>query len=215
MDENLLWYEKERILRTIKNLKKNNMEGYFVEDEKELLKKIDDILTFKATVGFGGSMTLFETGVIEHLKNKDYKILDRYKEGLTKEDIKKIYRDSFFADAYFSSTNALTENGELYNIDGNGNRIAALIYGPKTVIIVAGKNKIVRDLKEAENRVKNIASPINAKRLNKDTPCAKIGYCVDCSSKDRICSHFLVTARQNEGNKGRIKVIIVNKDLGY
>ncbi|MFD3158494.1 lactate utilization protein [Haloimpatiens sp. FM7330] len=215
MDKNVEWYQQNRVEKTIQNLQKNNMEGYFVQDEKELIEKIEELVKDGDTVSVGGSMTLFEAGVMEHLRSSRYNFLDRYKEGLTKDDIKNIYRKSFCTDTYFMSTNALTENGELFNIDGNGNRVAALIYGPDQVIIVAGINKIVADLEEAESRVKNCAAPINAKRLNKNTPCTKVGYCVDCHSDDRICSHYVVTRRQNLGNKGRIKVIIVNKELGY
>ncbi|WP_245755151.1 lactate utilization protein [Pelosinus propionicus] len=122
-------------------------------------------------------------------------------------------RRSFSADTFLCSTNALTEDGELYNIDGNGSRVAAMIYGPEQVIIVAGINKIVRNLEEAEKRVRNYAAPLDAKRLQKNTPCASLGYCVDCKSEERICNDFVVIKRQF--TKGRIKVIIVGKQLGY
>lgn len=215
MDKNIKWFMEQRVAKTIENLEKNNMEGYFVQDEKELIEKIKGIVHEGSTVSVGGSMTLFETGIIEFLRNGKYKFLDRYEEGLNGADIKKIYRESFFADSYFSSTNALTESGELFNIDGNGNRVAAMIYGPDQVIVIVGINKIVKDLREAEERVKNYAAPINAKRLNKDNPCTKVGHCVDCSAPGRICSHYVVMGKQNLGNKGRVKVIIVNKELGY
>lgn len=215
MDSSVKFILEKKVEKTIQNLEKNNMEAYFVQDEKELIDKIKEIVNEGSTVAVGGSMTLFETGVIDLLRSGKYKFLDRYQEGLTKEQIQKIYRDSFSSDAYFTSTNALTEDGELFNIDGNGNRVAAMIYGPSTVIVVAGINKIVSNLEEAKSRVRNYAAPINAKRLNKDTPCTKVGHCVDCSSQDRICSHYVVTGRQSTKNKGRIKVIIVNKELGY
>ncbi|SNR91529.1 Uncharacterised ACR, YkgG family COG1556 [Anaerovirgula multivorans] len=131
----------------------------------------------------------------------------------TKEEKKEIYRKSFSADAFLCSTNALTEEGELYNIDGNGSRVAAMIYGPYQVIIVTGMNKIVRSLEEAEKRVRQYAAPLDAKRLNKKTPCVTLGYCIDCKSEERICNDFVVIKRQF--NKGRIKVIIVGKHLGY
>lgn len=158
-------------------------------------------------------MTLFETGVIDHLRSGRYNFLDRYKEGLTDSDIKEIYRKSFFADAYFTSSNAITEDGEIYNVDGNGNRVAAMIYGPDKVIIVAGINKIVKDLDEAIERNREMAAPANAKRLNKNTPCAKIGYCMDCTSADRICRNYVLI--KNQGRKDRMYVIFVNKNLGY
>ena len=124
-----------------------------------------------------------------------------------------MYKKTFMADAYFTSTNAITENGELYNVDGNGNRVAAMLYGPDKVIVICGVNKIVKDLNEAIERNKRVAAPINAKRLNKDTPCAKVGYCMDCKSKDRICNEYTVIKRQR--NKDRIHVIFMNENLGY
>ena len=126
---------------------------------------------------------------------------------------------------YFTSTNAVTENGELYNVDGTGNRVAAIVYGPKSVVVVCGYNKIVRDLKEAEMRVKEIAAPANTIRLNKNTYCSKCGVCVSakdgestglakgCKSEDRICCSYLVSGYQRQ--KNRIKVIIVGEELGF
>ena len=138
---------------------------------------------------------------------------DRYGAGLTKEEIKEIYRKSFCADAYFTSTNALTEAGELYNVDGTGNRTAAMIYGPDKVIVIVGINKIVKDLNEAIERNKRLAAPANAKRLSRKTPCVNLGYCVDCNSPDRVCNNYVLIRKQ--GQKGRIKVIIIGKSFGY
>lgn len=213
MDNNIMWVMEKRIDRTIKNLEKNNMEGFFVEDEKEAIEKIKDIVNEGETVALGGSMTIFETGIIELLRNGKYKFIDRYKEGLKKEEVKEIYRKSFSADTYFTSSNAITEDGELYNVDGNGNRVAAMIYGPDKVIVVVGYNKIVKNLDEAIKRNREYAAPANAKRLNRKTPCAKVGYCMDCMSEERICNDYVLIRRQ--GTKGRIKVIIVGKTLGY
>ena len=175
MDKNVLWVNEQRILRTIKALEKNNMNGYMVASNVDLISKIEELISPKSKVSCGGSMTLFETGVIDHLKSGRYEFLDRYKEGLTQDEIKEIFRQSFLSDAYVTSTNAITENGEIYNVDGNGNRVAAMLYGPDKVIIVAGVNKIVPNVEEAIIRTKEYASPINAKRLNKETPCTKIG----------------------------------------
>lgn len=158
-------------------------------------------------------MTLFETGVIDLLRSEKYNFSDRYAQGLSKDDIKDIYRKSFSADAYFTSSNAITENGELYNVDGTGNRVAAMIYGPDKVIVVVGINKIVKDVDEAIERNKRMAAPANATRLNRKTPCANLGYCTDCNSPDRICNDYVLIRRQ--GIKGRINVIIVNKEFGY
>lgn len=213
MDNNIKWVEEQKIKRTMENLEKNNIESYFVEDNSALIEKISEFVKEGDTVSVGGSMTLFETGVIEFLRNGKFNFLDRYEQGLNGNDIKDIFRKTFSADAYFVSSNAVTEKGELYNVDGNGNRVAAMIYGPDNVIVIVGVNKIVRDVQEAIERNKEYAAPANAKRLNRNTPCTKVGYCMDCSSSERICNDYVLIRRQ--GQKGRIKVIIVGKELGY
>lgn len=213
MDKNAKWLRIEVVTRTIKSLEENNMNGYYVETKEELISKIDQIVNEGSVVSCGGSVTLFETGVIEHLRSGRFKFLDRYKPGLSKDDIKDIYRKAFSADAYFASCNAVTENGELYNVDGTGNRVAAMMYGPDKVVLVCSINKIVKDVDAAIERNRRIAAPINAKRLNRATPCAKVGYCMDCKSKDRICNEFTLIARQNI--KERIHVIFINDNVGY
>ncbi|MFZ5966923.1 MAG: lactate utilization protein [Bacillota bacterium] len=212
MDESVAWFIEKRVERTIENLKKRNIEGFYVKDEAELIKKIQELIPENTMVTTGDSLTLFETGIIDYLRNGNFVYLDKHREGLTSDEKRKIYQQSFGVDTYLSSTNALTEEGELYNIDGNGSRVAAMIYGPEQVIIVAGINKIVKDLEEAEKRVRQYAAPIDAKRLGKNTPCSKVGYCVDCKSNDRICNYFTIIKGQF---KKRIKVIIVAKSLGY
>ncbi|MCT8975988.1 lactate utilization protein [Clostridium sp. CX1] len=213
MDKNTEWVMEQKVKRTIENLEKNNMDAYFVQDEKALVEKISEFVTDGDTVSVGGSMTLFETGVIEFLRKGKFNFLDRYKEGLTAADTKDIFRKSFLADAYFVSSNAVTEKGELYNVDGNGNRVAAMLYGPDKVIVIVGVNKIVKDVDEAIKRTKGCAAPANTKRLNRNTPCTKVGYCVECSSDERICNDYVLMRRQTQ--KGRVKVIIVGKELGY
>ncbi len=213
MDENAVWSVEQKVKRTIENLEKNNMEACFVKDAGEVIEKLRKIIKEGDTVSVGGSMSIFEVGVIDFLKKGNYKFLDRYEEGLTAEDKKEIFRKSFFADDYIVSTNAITENGELYNVDGTGNRVAAMIYGPDKVIVIAGINKIVRDLNQAVNRVKFTAAPANSKRLKLDNPCTKVGYCVNCNSPSRICNDYVVIRKQPK--KGRIKVIIVEQELGY
>lgn len=197
----------------IKKFKENNINGYYVKDKEELIKKIEEIVEENSVVSVGGSMTLFETGVIEHLRSGRYELLDRYKEGLSKEEIANIFRQAFSADAYFSSSNAVTEEGELYNVDGTGNRVAAMLFGPKKVVIVVGVNKIVKDIDEAIKRNREVAAPLNAKRLNRSTPCAKVGYCMDCRSKDRICNEYTIIRRQADPT--RMHVIFVDEKLGY
>ena len=213
MDNNVIWSNELKINRTIESLKKNNMNGYYAKSREELIDIIEGIVKSGSKVSCGGSMTLFETGVIEHLRCGRYEFLDRYKEGLTKEEVIEIYKKAFFADAYFVSSNAVTENGELYNVDGNGNRVAAMLYGPDKVIVICGVNKIVKDVDEAIKRNRECAAPINAKRLNKKTPCTKVGYCMDCNSPERICNEYTLIKRQN--NPERIHVIFLNENIGY
>ncbi len=213
MDEKVQWYIEKQVDRTIKNLNRRNMAGFYVKDEGELHKLLKSFLKDKMVIGVGDSMTLFETGTIDFLRRGNYVFLDKYKEGLTKEEKRQIYLRNFSADAFLCSTNALTEEGELYNIDGNGSRVAPMIYGPKEVIIVTGINKIVKNIEEAEKRVRNYAAPIDAKRLGKDTPCTTLGYCVDCKSPSRICNDFTII--RGQFIKDRIKVIIIDKQLGY
>jgi L-lactate utilization protein LutB len=213
MDSNVKYVIDMRVKRTIENLEKNNMEAYYVPNEKAVIDKITEFIKEGDTITVGGSMTLFETKIIDFLRNGKYNFLDRYVQGLNPEQLKEIYRKSFSADAYFVSSNAITENGELYNVDGNGNRVAAMLYGPDKVIVIVGVNKIVKDVHEAEIRMKYCAAPANAKRLNRKTPCAKVGCCMECDSPERICNDYVIIRKQ--GHKGRIKVIIVGKELGY
>jgi len=190
-------------------LKKCNMAGFFVKDDAELKELIGE----NSVVGVVDSATLFETGVIDFLHKGNYTFLDKYREGITSEEKKQIYIKNFSADTFMCSTNALTENGELYNIDGNGSRVAPMIYGPKQVILITGINKIVKNIEEAEKRVRSYSAPNDAKRLGKDTPCTTLGYCVDCKSPNRICNDFTII--RGQFIKDRIKVIIVEKQLGY
>lgn len=213
MDNYLSDVLKQKIERTIKALEKNNMKGHFVETVHELHKLLEDLLVEGSTIGLGGSMTLFETKTIDFIRDGNYDLLDRYADGLNAEDIKRIYRESFFANTYLMSTNAITEAGELYNVDGRGNRVAALIYGPDQVIVIAGVNKIVRDLDEAISRNESTAAPANTKRLNLNNPCKEVGYCVDCKSDTRICNNYTFIKRSLV--KDRIHVILLNENFGY
>ena len=213
MDENMVWVNEQKIKRTIKALEKNNMNGYLVQNKEQLLEKIQELTQEGSLVSCGGSMTLLETGVIDFLRSGKYKFLDRYEENLKPEDLKEIYRKTFSADSYFTSTNAITENGELYNVDGNGNRVAAMLYGPDKVIVITGINKIVKNVEEAINRNKEICAPANAKRMGTNTPCKTTGYCMDCYNPDRICCEYTLIKRQRIAN--RIHVIFINENFGY
>lgn len=210
-----------KIETTVKNLENNNIECFYTENCEEAKALLQRLIPLGATIGIGGSVTLAQAGITDLLKSGDYNFLDRNKSGLTRDDINDIFQKSMTADVYISSTNALTENGELYNVDGNANRISAIAFGPKTVIIVAGVNKIVENIDAAVKRVKTVAAPKNCVRLGKNTYCRTKGHCVcpdkgmgeGCDSPDRICRQYLVTGKQ--AAKGRIKVILVNENLGY
>jgi len=213
MDNNLKSVIEKRIKRTMENLEKNNMEAYYAEDSSKALEIVKELVKEGETVSVGGSMTLFETGLIEHLKSGKFNYLDRYAAGLTPEGIKDVFRKAFSADSYITSSNAVTENGELYNVDGTCNRVAAMLYGPDKVIVIVGVNKIVPDSDAAIERVRNTAAPANAIRLSRKTPCVSTGQCMDCSSPERICNSYVLIGRQ--AVKGRMKVVIVGTDLGY
>jgi len=222
MNENMKSVILNRINRTAEALKKNNMEFHYAESKIEVLTIISNLLKTGDVVATGGSVTLEECGVIDHLRSDKYKYLDR--EAIDHDNLEQLYRASFSADAYITSANAVTENGELFNVDGRGNRVAAISYGPKSVIVVVGYNKIVNNLDEAVNRVKSTAAPANTQRLTCATYCYERGCCVSeknglknitdgCDSDSRICCDYLITAHQRE--KNRIKVIIVGEKLGY
>ena len=213
MNSFALWSNEMKINRTIEALKKNNMNGYYAKNRDEVIELIKGIVKEGSKVAVGGSETLSELGILEHLRSGRYDFLDRYKEGLTREEVTNIFKQSFLADAYLSSCNAITENGELYNVDGNGNRVAAMLYGPDKVIVICGINKIVKDVDEAIKRNREISAPMNAKRLNKKTPCTKVGYCMNCNSPERICNEYTLIKKQRSSE--RMYVIFLNENLGY
>ena len=164
-----------------------------------------------ATVANGGSMTLAETGVMDLLASGRYEFLDRT--GLAGEELGKLYRRVFSADWYLASANAITEAGEIYNVDGNSNRVAAITFGPENVLLVVGCNKIVKDLAAAKERVEAIAAPANTVRLSCATPCAVTGKCEHCHSPARICCTTAIHSFQRI--PGRIKVLLVGEPLGF
>lgn len=203
----------ELVKSTLDNLRRNNMQGYFLKNRKELFQLLDELILEDSTVGSGDSATLEQLGVFDFLRNGNYIFYDKHIENLTSAQKREIYIKNFSADNFITGCNAITADGKLVNIDGNGSRVAPMIYGPSQVIVVVGKNKIVENINEAIERVRQIAAPLDAKRLNKETPCTKLGRCIDCKHPQRICNNLVVIARQFD-NK-RIKVIIVDEDLGY
>lgn len=226
MDANKLGVRMLQVERTIKSLAKNNIEARFLPTASEVVPTVASYLQKGESVSVGGSVTLTETGVLELLRNGSYTFYDRYDPSLTKEGVDELFRKSFFADTYIASANAITEHGEIYCVDGRSNRVAAMLYGPKQVILVASWDKIVPDLVSAIVRVKHIAAPANSARLKIDTYCVANGKCMNAHCDDRhlmalaagacehtICSNYVVCSRQQI--EGRMKVLIVGESIGY
>lgn len=188
------------------------IESYYVDNRAEALDMVKRLLTPGSSVAWGGSQTLSQIGLLDYLKESDFQLYDRHAAS-TPEEKKEITAKAFTADFYLMSSNAITLNGELVNIDGNGNRVACLIYGPENVIIVAGMNKVCADVDSAIKRIRNVASPANTVRLGAKTPCAEIGRCGDCLCPDTICCQIVITRKSRVPN--RIKVILVGEELGY
>lgn len=213
MNEFKLQAKKNLAETMIQNLAKRNMEGYFAATREEAVKLImDKFLKAGKTVCFGGSMSLTESGLMDAIRESDCILYDR-NTAKTPEAMKEMKAKMINSDYFLMSTNAITVEGELVNIDGVGNRVSYLCYGPENVIILAGMNKVVSSVEDGVHRVRDIASPPNTVRLNKNTPCAKTGRCGDCYSDDCICSQIVITRRS--GTKNRIKVVLVAEELGY
>ena len=204
---------EERIQRTLSALERNNMKAYYAESRDELFDIVRGLVKNDKLITAGGSVTLEESGVKQMLMTEFKGVyLDR-SEGKTPEEVEDILHKAFVSDTFFASSNAVTEDGELYNVDGRGNRVSAMIYGPTQVVLIVGVNKIVRDMEEAVCRVEQVAAPKNTRRLNSGTPCEITGSCAHCRSRGRICCSYVRMAQQRV--KDRIKVIIVNESLGY
>lgn len=205
------FYEKQATT-IIKNLEKRNMEGYYCPDAASAVEKALSLMPEGSVVTWGGSMTLSEIGLMDALKQRNYSLLDRTT-ATTIEEKRELYSKATLADYYLMSTNAITLDGQLVNIDGAGNRVACLIHGPEHVIILAGMNKVATDVDAAMKRVRNISAPPNTVRLNCKTPCAVTGICGDCLSPETICCQEVVTRYSRIAN--RIKVILIGEEYGY
>ena len=196
----------------IKNLDKRGMEAYYVDNKDDALKMALRFVTPGSSVSWGGSMSINEIGLIPALKAWDCTVLDRTVPK-TEEEKKEFFGKVAVCDYYFMSTNAITMDGELVNIDGTGNRVASLIFGPSNVVIIAGMNKVADNLESAVDRARNTAAPMNTIRLDRKTPCTQVGRCRDCMSPDCLCNQFVVTRRSAPA--GRIKILLVGEELGY
>ena len=205
-------YYAKKAQTVIDNLEKRNMNGFYADSKEKAADKVLELLEEDSSVSWGGSMTLKEINLFDKLQKKNFELLDR-SQAENSQQKEEIYHQALNADFYLMSSNAVTQDGKLVNVDGNGNRLAALIYGPKKVIIVAGINKVTIDEESAIKRVRNQAAPANAIRLNQNTPCAETGYCNSCQIEDTICCQTVITRRSRQ--KNRINVILVGENLGF
>lgn len=216
MDKPVENYWQKRLSEVKKTLEDNNFEVFLADNAANASKIVqEEILpnTGAKTVSWGGSMTFMATGLYNSIKdNPNLEILDTFNKSLSGEETIELRRRSLLTDLFITGTNAITEMGQLVNLDMIGNRIGGITFGPKHVIILVGRNKIVSDLEDAMYRIKNYVAPINAMRLGKKTPCVKTSHCEECKSPDRICNTWTITEKSFP--KGRIKVVLINEDLG-
>ena len=216
MDQPIGNYSKLRLTDLKTTLESNNFDVYLAENKQAgcetVLKDIMPKLNAR-TISWGGSMTFIDTGLYNQLKeNPDLEVLDTFDKKIPAEEMLERRRQALLVDLFITGTNAVTETGQLVNLDMIGNRIGALTFGPKWVIVLVGRNKIAADLDEAMFRVKNYVAPVNSMRLDKKTPCVKTSYCQECNSPDRICNTWTITEKSFP--KGRVKVVLINEDMG-
>lgn len=192
----------------VKNLQKRHFEAYYCDTSAEALQKALELIPEGASIGWGGAMSAQQIGLIDAVKTSNYRAIDRE----TAPDRNQAMRDCLLADVFISGANAMSMDGEMVNIDGQGNRVAAIVYGPKSVIVIAGMNKVVDTLEDAITRARTVAAPINQQRFQLDNPCTKTGSCADCLSQTCICNQILITRHCRP--VGRIKFILVGEELG-
>ncbi len=209
MNQNVFKRNELLAQTVVKGLQSRNMSGYYAATRKEALALALSLIPKGSSVSMGGAMSAHEIGLVEAVQGPDYNFIDR--EAFA--DRRASLLASYDTDVFLTSTNAMTEDGILVNIDGNANRVSCIANGPKKVLVIAGMNKVCKDLDSAMKRARNVAAPINAQRFGLSTPCAKTGACMDCKSPDTICCQFLITRYSR--HKDRIHVILVNDDLGF
>ena len=209
MNENIIKRNELLAKKTIKGLESRNMTGYYAKDKEEALKIALSLIPEGSTVTMGGAMSVHEIGLSDALKNGNYNFIDRDEF----EDKRQAMLLVYDADFFLSSSNAMTDDGILVNIDGNANRVSAIAQGPKKVLMIVGMNKVCPDVDSAMKRARNVAAPINTQRFGINPPCTKTGTCSNCKSPDTICCQFLITRYSR--HEGRIHVILVNEDLGF
>jgi L-lactate utilization protein LutB len=216
MDKPVENYWQKRLNEVKKALEDNNFEVFVADNAADAGKIVQEEILPKTgakTVSWGGSMTFIATGLYNSIKdNPDMEILDTFNKSLSGEEKIELRRRSLLVDLFITGTNAITEMGQLVNLDMIGNRIGGITFGPKHVVILVGRNKIVSDLEDAMYRIKNYVAPINSMRLDMKTPCVKTSRCEECKSPDRICNTWTITEKSFP--KGRVKVVLINEDLG-
>lgn len=209
MDANIVKRNELLARKVIKGLASRNMTGYYAAGKEEALKTALSLIPEGSTSTMGGGMSVIEIGLVKALKEGNYNFIDRDEAA----DRRAAMLAAYDADVFLASCNALTEDGVLVNIDGNANRVSAIAYGPKKVILIVGMNKVCSDTDAAMKRARNVAAPINNQRFNGNNPCVKTGACADCKSPDTICCQFLITRYSKHAD--RIHVILVNDSLGF
>lgn len=217
MDKPIEHYWEKRLESVRKTLEDNNFEVFLAQDSNHAKRIVlEEILpkTGAKSVSWGGSLTFISTGLYDHLKNDaGLEVIDTFDKSVPGEEFLERRRKALLVDLFITGTNAITETGKLVNLDMIGNRVAAVTFGPKHVIILVGRNKIVPDIEDAMVRITEYAAPANTIRLDKKTPCAKTSYCEDCKSPDRICNTWTITEKSFP--KGRVKVVLINESLGF
>lgn len=198
--------------RMIPNLAKRQMEAYYCEDERSARDKILSLIPQGASIGWGGSQTLKQIGVMDALHTGSYQLLDR-SAATNSAERKSVYSQIESADVFLTGTNAITRDGVLLNMDGRSDRVCFLCHGPRSVIIAVGMNKVVATVEEGLNRIWNVAGPLNAMKNQRKTPCAVTGVCVQCQSEDCVCSNLVITRRS--AFKNRLKIVLIGADLGF
>lgn len=199
------------LIQTLDALRKRRIDAVYVENSQQAREEVLKLVNSGDSVGIGGSMTIQELGLNEVLKEKGCQVIWHWY--CEPEEMMEVRKEATRARFYLSSTNAITRDGCLVNIDGIGNRVTGMVYGPETSVVIAGKNKVVSDLEEARQRIKNKACPLNAQRLNLDTPCAVKGECVDCNQQTRMCN--IMTIIEGKPMLTNMTVILVGENLGY
>ncbi len=211
MTEPMKLYYQKRGEQLVKNLKSRHFDAYYCDNKEEALSKVLELIPQGSSVGWGGAMSAQQIGLMKALSAGNYKVIDRDL-AETPEQREQAMRDCLGADFFLTGANAISMDGQMVNIDGYGNRCAAIIYGPKQVIVIAGMNKVTDDLDSAIKRARTVAAPVNQQRFSKDVPCTVTGTCSDCKAPDCICNQMLITRHGRVG--GRIKFIIVGENLG-